>query len=99
VPLRVPISGPVAATRHARSCETGTIQLDSQSMTLIYSTDFASQIATGDLVGAVQRGLRSSRATLARSLPGLAERARKIAFACITMLSSDVDSPRPPALV
>lgn len=99
VPLRVPLSGPVAATRSPYACESGTIDLDAQSMTLIYSSDFASQIPTGDLVGAVQRGLRSSRATLARSLPSLAPSARKISFACVTMLSSDVDSQGPPAIV
>lgn len=99
MPVRVPLSGPVPATRYALACESGAFALDAQSAVLLYSAEFAAQIATGDLVGAVQRGLRSSRATLARSLPMLASKARKIAFACITMLSSDVDSPRPSALV
>lgn len=98
-PLRVPLSGPVPSTRFAASCESGAIQLDAQSLTLMYGGEFASQIATADLVGAVQRGLRFSRATLARSIPGLGTSAQKLAFVCITMLSSDVDLPHRPALL
>jgi hypothetical protein len=99
VPLRVPISGPVPSVRRAESCETGTIPLDAPSMTLICSNEFAAQIATAQLVHAVQHGLRNSRAGLARSLPGLGASAHRVAFACVTMLSSDVDLPRPSALV
>jgi hypothetical protein len=99
MPLRVPLNGPVAATRRAESCECGTIRLGENSATLLYSSEFASQIQTAQIVAAVQRTLRTSRSTLARSLPGLGSSPQRLAFACITMLSSDVDSPRPPAIV
>lgn len=98
VPLRVPLSGPVAAHRPPSSLQAGTIALDDQSLALVHSSEFAQQVHTAELVGAVQRGLRTSRATLARSLPRLGTRVQHLAFACITMLSS-VDSRRPSALV
>lgn len=98
LPLRVPLTGPVEAVRSAQRCETGTIPLGAQSATLVYCTDFAAQVEPARLVGVIQSGLRSSRAMLARGLPSLGSRTQKLAFACITMLSSAVESPRPSAL-
>jgi hypothetical protein len=99
VPLRIPLSGPVPLSRRAESCEVGTFVLDPLSLTFLYSNEFAAQVPTAQAVGAIQRGLRVSRATLARSLPGLGTSAQKLAFTCITTLSSAVDLPRQPALV
>lgn len=98
VPLRVPLSGPIPASRRAESCEAGSFMMDANCVTLIYSSEFASQIEPAKLVGALQRGLRASRAMVARSLPRLAQSTQKLGFACITMLSSDV-APHPQALV
>jgi hypothetical protein len=99
VPLRVPVSGPVAAARRSNTCETGTIPLDGLSATLLYSNEFFSQIETAQIVEAVQHALRNNRASLARSLPDLGANAQRFAFACVTMPSSGVESPRPSALV
>jgi hypothetical protein len=98
MPLRVPLNGPVEAPKRAESCETGTIALGAQSATIVYCTEFAVQVEPAQLVGMIQRSLRTSRAMLARALPGLGTGTHKLGFACITMLSSAVESPRPSAL-
>lgn len=98
LPLRVPVSGPVPAIRRASECESGGIALGPQSVTLIYSNEFASQIETAQLVATVQRGLRGRWANAARSLPELALSRGRLAFAAITMPTYGVDSPHPQAL-
>ncbi|HLI97775.1 MAG TPA: GAF domain-containing protein [Candidatus Baltobacteraceae bacterium] len=99
LPLRVPVSGPVPAARRIDSCETGTIPVDGPAAILLCSNEFAAQIATAQLVGAVQHALRNNRAGVARSLPGLGPSAQRLAFVCVTTLSSGVELPRPSALV
>lgn len=99
IPQRVPLSGPVSSVRRAESCESGSLALDGDCVTLVYSSLFASQIETAQVVGAVQRGLRDNRTMIARIIPRLARNTKQLGFACVTMQWSDVDLPRPPALL
>jgi hypothetical protein len=99
IPQRVPLSGPVSSVRRAETCESGSLPVDGNSITLLCSSSFAAQIETAQVVRAVQRGLRDNGAMVARIIPRLARNTKQLGFACVTMQSSDVDLQLPPALV